>query len=93
MVGTGLRHDVRAVKPASADSFNTVALAIWRPYAVRVVGDDVHGNPVEFECGYFGLADAHEIDHLKGVLPLHRAERYRAITALLAPTTEETLSG
>ena len=69
-------------------SFNSVAVAVRRPFAVRVVGCDVYGNPRELECEGFGASlMQHEIDHLDGVLTLQRAEpaeRHRAITALLS---------
>lgn len=69
-------------------SFNTVLVAVRRPYAVRVTGYDVYGQPVELEGEDFAASlMQHEIDHLDGILTLHRAdpgERYRAITALLA---------
>jgi peptide deformylase len=67
-------------------SFNSVLVAVRRPFAVRVIGYDVYGNEREFECEDFGASlMQHEIDHLDGILTLHRAEpaeRYRAITAL-----------
>jgi peptide deformylase len=69
-------------------SFNSVLVAVRRPVAVRVVGFDVDGGECELECEGFGASlMQHEIDHLDGILTLHRAEpseRYRAITALLA---------
>jgi len=72
-------------------SFNTVAVEVRRAYAVRIGGYDIDGNDREFECEDFGASlMQHEIDHLDGILTLHRAdpaERYRAITALLAPET------
>ena len=34
-------------------SFNTVAVAVRRPFAVRVGGFDVYGNRVELECEDF----------------------------------------
>lgn len=68
-------------------SFNTVAVTVQRPSAVRVTGFDVDGNPRELECEGFGASlMQHEIDHLDGILTLQRAEpaeRYRAITELL----------
>ena len=58
------------------------------PAAVRVVGFDVDGGERELECEGFGASLLqHEIDHLDGILTLHRAEppeRYRAMAALLA---------
>jgi peptide deformylase len=72
-------------------SFNTVAVDVRRPFAVRVAGYDVDGHECEFECEDFAASlMQHEIDHLDGILTLHRAapaERYRAITALLNPET------
>jgi peptide deformylase len=69
-------------------SFNTVAVAVRRPFAVRVVGCDVKGDPVELECEDFGASlIQHEIDHLDGVLTLRRAdpaERRRATNSLLS---------
>lgn len=69
-------------------SFNSVLVAVRRPAAVRVVGFDVEGAERELECEGFGASlMQHEIDHLDGILTLHRAEpaeRYRAIAALLA---------
>jgi peptide deformylase len=74
-------------------SFNTVAVPVRRPFAVRVAGFDVYGNQMEFECEEFAASlMQHEIDHLDGILTLHRAdraERHRAITALLSSTAEE----
>jgi peptide deformylase len=70
-------------------SFNSVLVAVRRPFAIRVVGYDVYGNERELEYEDFGASlMQHEIDHLDGILTLHRAEpaeRYRAITALLRP--------
>ena len=70
-------------------SFSSVLVAVRRPFAVLVVGYDVDGNEREFECEDFGASlMQHEVDHLDGILTLHRAEpaeRYRAMTALLTP--------
>jgi peptide deformylase len=70
-------------------SFNSVVVAVRRPFAVRVIGYDVHGNEREYECEDFAASlMQHELDHLDGILTLHRAEpveRYRAISALLSP--------
>jgi len=67
-------------------SFNSVAVEVRRPFAVRVAGFDVHGDPTELECEDFAASlMQHEIDHLDGILTLHRAdqaERRRAVTAL-----------
>lgn len=42
---------------------------VKRPQWVRVKGQDVSGNPVEFEGeGLLAVAFCHEIDHLNGVL-------------------------
>ncbi len=76
-------------------SFNAVAVAVRRPFAVRVGGFDVYGNPVELECEDFSASLVqHEIDHLDGILTLRRAdpaERHRAIAELLAGATEDLL--
>jgi peptide deformylase len=68
-------------------SFNSVLVAVQRPVAVRVVGHDLGGNEREFECESFASSlMQHEIDHLDGILTLHRAapaERRRAIAELL----------
>jgi len=76
-------------------SFNTVAVAVRRPFAVRVAGFDVHGHPVEFECEDFAASlMQHEIDHLDGILTLQRAERAerrRAITTLISAPAERVL--
>lgn len=75
-------------------SFLSVVVAVRRPVAVRVVGYSVDGDERELECEGFGASlMQHEIDHLDGVLTLHRAEpgeRYRAITALLAARSAES---
>jgi peptide deformylase len=72
-------------------SFSSVVVAVRRPVAVQVAGFDAEGNACELECeGFQASLMQHEIDHLDGILTLHRAEpaeRYRAITALLAPRT------
>jgi len=69
-------------------SFLSVVVVVRRPVAVRVVGYSIDGDERELECEAFEASlMQHEIDHLDGVLTLHRAEpeeRYRAITALLA---------
>jgi len=74
-------------------SFNAVVVPVRRPFAVRVAGLDVYGNPIELECEDFASSlMQHEIDHLDGVLTLHRADpsaRQHAITALLTSTTED----
>jgi peptide deformylase len=73
-------------------SFNTVAVPVRRPIAVRVTGFDVYGNPRELECEDFSASlMQHEIDHLDGILTLQRADRAarrRAVTALLSSTDE-----
>jgi len=67
-------------------SFNAVAVAVRRPFAVRVAGFDVHGEATEVEYeGFAASLMQHEIDHLDGVLTLHRAdpvERRRATMRL-----------
>jgi peptide deformylase len=69
-------------------SFNTVAVEVQRPVAVRVAGYDVGGEEREIAGeGFPASLLQHEIDHLDGILTLHRAEpaeRYRAITELLS---------
>ena len=74
-------------------SFNTVAVPVSRPFAVRVTGLDIYGNPMELECEDFSASlMQHEIDHLDGILTLHRADRLArqgAIAALLSSTTED----
>lgn len=74
-------------------SFNTVVVPVRRPFAVRVTGFDLYGNPLEFECEDFSASlMQHEIDHLDGILTLHRADRaarQRAIAALLSSPTED----
>jgi peptide deformylase len=76
-------------------SFNTVAVAVRRRFAVRIEGFDVYANPVELECEDFSASlMQHEIDHLDGILTLHRAdppERHRAIAGLLSGTTDDLL--
>ena len=74
-------------------SFDTVAVPVQRPFAVRVTGFDIYGNPMEYQCEDFSASlMQHEIDHLDGILTLHRADRaarQRAIAALLSSTTDE----
>ena len=74
-------------------SFDSVLVAVCRPLAVRVTGFDVNGDARELHAEDFEASLLqHEIDHLDGIITLHRAdptERYRAITALLAPTPRE----
>lgn len=69
-------------------SFNTVAVAVQRPAAVRIVAQGLDGRPRELEGdGFAASLLQHEIDHLDGILTLDRAgraERHRAITDLLA---------
>jgi peptide deformylase len=85
----GMRSREYAVFTEGCLSFNSVLVAVRRPYAVRVLGYDVDGRERELECEDFGASLLqHEIDHLDGILTLHRAEpaeRYRAITELLMP--------
>jgi len=77
-------------------SFSAVPVAVRRPFAVRIEGFDVYGNRVELECEDFSASlMQHEIDHLDGILTLHRAdraERHRAITELLSGTTGDLLA-
>jgi peptide deformylase len=69
-------------------SFNTIVVAVGRPVAVRVEGQDLDGRPVALDAeGFAASLLQHELDHLDGVLTLDRAEpaeRRRAIGALLA---------
>ena len=73
-------------------SFQTVGLAVVRPVAVQVVGQDLSGDTRQIDArGYLASLLQHEIDHLDGVLTLDRAdrpERARAVAALMAK--EET---
>ncbi len=73
-------------------SFDAVAVPVRRSFAVRVTGFDIYGNARELECeGFSASLVQHEIDHLDGILTLHRADRAarrRAIEALLSRTTE-----
>jgi peptide deformylase len=74
-------------------SFNAVTVAVERPAAVRVEGQDLAGHPRAFEVEAFGASLVqHEIDHLDGILTLDRAaaeERRRAIRILLAPAATD----
>jgi peptide deformylase len=69
-------------------SFNSIIVAVQRPAAVRVEGEDLDGRALRFDVeGFGGSLLQHEIDHLDGILTLDRAEpaeRRRAIGALLA---------
>ena len=73
-------------------SFQTVGVAVVRPVAVQVVGQDLSGDARQIDAqGYLASLLQHEIDHLDGVLTLDRAdrpERARAVAALMA--NEET---
>lgn len=68
-------------------SFNTVAVAVQRPAAVRIVAQDLGGRSRELEGdGFAASLLQREIDHLDGILTLDRAdriERHRAITDLI----------
>ena len=70
-------------------SFLAVTVVVERPSAVRVAGEDLHGRAVVIDAeGFEASLFQHELDHLDGILTLHRAEpaeRRRAIAALLAP--------
>ena len=76
-------------------SFNSVLVAVRRPFAVTVAGFDVDGNPRELDCEDFAASLLqHEIDHLDGILTLHRAEpaeRYRAVSELLSPPANHSV--
>jgi peptide deformylase len=69
-------------------SFDAVVVAVERPTAVRVAGEDLEGHARELDVeGFAASLLQHEIDHLDGVLTLDRAtpeERRRAIAVLLA---------
>lgn len=73
-------------------SLSSVAVEVWRPYAVRIAGYGVDGEERQLFCDGFGASlMQHEIDHLDGTLTLHRAdpaERYRAVCELLASETD-----
>jgi peptide deformylase len=68
-------------------SFESIVVAVERPTAVRVEGQDLDGRSVVLDAdGFAASLLQHEIDHLDGVLTLDRAEpaeRRRAIAALL----------
>jgi peptide deformylase len=80
------RGDEREIFHEGCLSFNTIAVAVERPRAVRVDGYDLDGNARTLEVEGFGASLLqHEIDHLDGILTLDRAtpaERRRAIHAL-----------
>jgi peptide deformylase len=69
-------------------SFHSILVAVQRPVAVRVEGEDLDGRARRFDVEGFGASLLqHEIDHLDGILTLDRAEpdeRRRSIAALLA---------
>jgi peptide deformylase len=83
--------------PEACLSFNSIWVAVRRPYAVRVTGLDPDGNPRELECeGFEASLLQHEIDHLDGLLTLDRAApavRQRAIAELLAPRGPVAVAG
>ena len=68
-------------------SFKGITVAVERPYAVRVVGEDLDGRARVLEVEDFAASlMQHEIDHLDGILTLDRAtpeERRRAIEVLM----------
>jgi hypothetical protein len=67
-------------------SFNTVVVAVRRAFAVRVVGYDVSGNELEFQCEDFEASlMQHEVDHLDGILTLHRADHAPALPRSSSP--------
>src|ERR1700761_5181656 len=88
------RSDDLALFTEGCLSFDSVLVAVRRPFAVTVAGYDVHGHGRELECaGFASSLLQHEIDHLDGILTLHRAdptERYRAISELLAVGSAQT---
>ena len=69
-------------------SFNSVTVAVERSVAVRVEGQDLDGRTRVMDVeGFAASLMQHEIDHLDGILTLHRAEaaeRRRVTSALLA---------
>ena len=75
-------------------SFNSVTVAVERPVAVRVEGQDLDGRTRVMDVeGFAASLMQHEIDHLDGILTLNRAEpaeRRRAISALLAEAREQS---
>jgi peptide deformylase len=83
------RSDELATFHEGCLSFNSIVVAVQRPVAVRVEGEDLDGRARRFDVEGFGASLLqHEIDHLDGILTLDRAdpeERRRAIGALLAP--------
>ena len=70
-------------------SFDSVLVAVERPAAVRIVAHDPTGQERGLDCeGFEASLMQHEIDHLDGILTLHRAdrrERHRAMAQLLTP--------
>jgi len=82
------RSGERATFHEGCLSFHAVVVAVERPTAVRVAGEDLEGRPRELDVeGFAASLLQHEIDHLDGVLTLDRAtpeERRRAIAVLLA---------
>jgi len=69
-------------------SIPSVVVAVTRPAAVRVEGEDLDGRPRELVAEGFGASLLqHEIDHLDGILTLDRAmpaERRRVMSVLLS---------
>ena len=57
--------------------------SIKRPGYAKARGEDIHGNPVEFEGDeLMGRVLQHEIDHLNGMLLLERLSRREKRQAL-----------
>jgi peptide deformylase len=55
-------------------SLGDVRVAVRRPTAIKVHGQDLTGERVEYELdGYLARVFQHEIDHLDGVLAFERA--------------------
>jgi peptide deformylase len=75
-------------------SYQSVAVEVSRPVAVRVSAQSIDGAPRTLEVeGYRASLLQHEIDHLDGVLTLDRAEpteRRRAIALLMERARIET---
>jgi peptide deformylase len=71
-----------------------VEVDVERPIHVRVVGQDVDGNPLRIEAsGLEARVIQHEIDHLDGVLIIDRASRDQRKAALQALREAEADTG
>ena len=82
------RSDELATFHEGCLSFDAIVVAVRRPAAVRVEGEDLEGRGRSLDAdGFEASLLQHEIDHLDGILTLDRAdpaERRRAVGALLA---------